>query len=284
MLGGDRGRIGRLHQQGICATMADIRDWRNLCWPDFEGLDPATTIALQPCGAIEQHGPHLPVAVDALIAEEIARRAAARVTGAVTVLILPTTQVGKSTEHIAYPGTLTLEAETLTALWTEIGESVARAGLRKIVFLNAHGGQPQVVDIVARRLRVRHGMVALSSGWWSVGFPDDLVPDSERHGIHAGAVETAMMLHLAPDLVRMDRAENFVPANATVAETCRRLRLVGPMQLGWMAQDLHPSGAAGNAAAATAALGAAIVDAVTQRYAELLEEVAAYPLDAIRAR
>jgi len=111
--------------------MADIRDWRNLCWPDFEGLDPATTIALQPCGAIEQHGPHLPVAVDALIAEEIARRAAARVTGAVTVLILPTTQVGKSTEHIAYPGTLTLEAETLTALWTEIGESVA-AGAREI--------------------------------------------------------------------------------------------------------------------------------------------------------
>ena len=270
---------------GNVSTMADIRDWRNLCWPDFTVLDPATTIALQPCGAIEQHGPHLPVAVDALIAEEIARRAAARVTGAVTVLILPTTQVGKSTEHIAYPGTLTLEAETLTALWTEIGESVARAGLRKIVFLNAHGGQPQVVDIVARRLRARHGMVALSSGWWSVGFPDELAPEAERrHGIHAGLVETAMMLHLAPGLVRMERAENFIPANATVAETYRRLRMVGPMQLGWMAQDLHPSGAAGDASAATAALGAAIVDAVTARYAELLEEVAAYPLDAIRTR
>lgn len=264
---------------------ADVRAWRNLAWPDFEDLDPDHTVALVPVGAIEQHGPHLPVAVDALIAEEIARRAAARVQGKATILILPTQQIGKSTEHIAYPGTLTLCSETLTRLWTEIGESVARAGLRKIVFLNSHGGQPQVAEIVARALRVRCGMMAVAANWWSVGYPTELVDAHERrHGIHAGQVETAMMLHLAPDLVRMDRAKNFIPAMVEIESIFERLRMVGPMQIGWMAQDVHPEGAAGDATAATAELGAAIVDAVTWRLAELFAEVAAYPLSMIRSR
>jgi creatinine amidohydrolase len=265
--------------------MADVREWRNLAWPDFEGLDPERTVAILPCGAIEQHGPHLPLAVDAIIAEEIAHRAAERVAAPGALLILPTSQVGKSTEHIAFPGTLTLSAETLTRVWTEIGESAARAGLRKIVFLNAHGGQPQVMQIVCRDLRVRLGMVALATDWSSAGFPEGLVTEEERrHGIHAGQVETAMMLHLRPDLVDMDRAQDFVPASVAIAETYRRLRLVGPMQLGWMAQDVHPLGAAGDAAAATAELGAAIVDGVTVRYAELLEDVLAYPLAALKGR
>ncbi len=266
-------------------TMADVRDWRNLSWPEFEGLDPARTLALQPVGAIEQHGPHLPVGVDAIIAEAVARLAAAQAQGDFTILILPATQVGKSTEHLAYPGTLTLGAETLTRLWTEIGDSVARAGLRKLVFLNAHGGQPQVMEIVAREMRVRHGMVALASGWWSAGLPEGLLPEDEmRHGIHAGAVETAMMLHLAPELVRMEHAGNFAPATAAVAARFARLRMVGPMQIGWMAQDLHPSGAAGDATLATAEIGRALVEGVARRYAELLQDVAAYPLEAIRSR
>lgn len=265
--------------------MADIRDWRNMAWTDFEDLDPDRTVALLPVGAIEQHGPHLPVAVDALIAERIARLAAAQVTGDATILILPTQQVGKSTEHLSYPGTLTLCSETLTRLWTEIGESVARAGVRKIVFLNAHGGQPQVMEIVARALRVRCGMVAVAANWWSVGYPEELVtPEERRHGIHAGQVETAMMLHLAPELVRMDRAQDFIPAMVEIEGLFKRLRMVGPMQIGWMAQDVHPEGAAGNAAAATAELGRAIVETVTARWAELLEDAAAYPLSMVRSR
>ena len=265
--------------------MADVRDWRNLSWPAFEALDPERTLAILPCGAIEQHGPHLPVAVDAVLAEEIARRAAARMTSDATALILPTSEVGKSTEHIRYPGTLTLSAETLTRVWTEIGDSVARAGLRRIVFLNAHGGQPQVMEIVCRDLRVRHGMLAVATSWASAGFPDGLVDDAERrHGVHGGTVETAMMLHLRPDLVDMGRAENFEPVSVAIEARNRRLRLVGPMQIGWMAQDLHPMGVAGDASAATAELGAAIVEGVVARYAELLDEIAAYPLDALAER
>jgi creatinine amidohydrolase len=265
--------------------MAHARDWRDLKWPDFEGLDPERTVAILPCGATEQHGPHLPVAVDAIIAEAIARRAAARVGAEGALLILPTSQVGKSTEHIAYPGTLTLSAETLTRVWTEIGESVARAGVRKIVYLNAHGGQPQVMQIVCRDLRVRLGMFALATDWSSAGFPEGLVSEEERrHGIHGGQVETAMMLHLRPDLVDMGKAENFVPASVAIAARYRRLRLVGPMQIGWMAQDVHPAGVAGDASAATETLGAQIVDGVAAAYAELLEDALTFPLADLKAR
>jgi creatinine amidohydrolase len=145
--------------------------------------------------------------------------------------------------------------------------------------------RPQVMEIVARALRVRCGMVAVAANWWSVGYPEALVPEEERrHGIHAGMVETAMMLHLAPDLVRMDRAQTFVPAMVEIERRYKRLRMVGPVQIGWMAQDVHPEGAAGDAAAATADLGAALVDAVTSGLAELIEDVGAYPLAAIRTR
>ena len=265
--------------------MADVRAWRNLAWPDFERLEPERTLAILPCGAIEQHGPHLPVAVDAVIAEEIARRAAARMASDATVLILPTSQVGKSTEHLRYPGTLTLSAETLTRIWTEIGDSVARAGLRRFVFLNAHGGQPQVMEIVCRDLRIRHAMLAVATSWASAGLPEGLVEEAERrHGIHGGTVETAMMLHLRPDLVDMTKAADFEPVSVRIEAENRRLRLVGPTQIGWMAQDLHPMGVAGNAAAATSDLGAALVEGVASAYAELLDEIARYPLSAIRER
>jgi creatinine amidohydrolase len=141
------------------------------------------------------------------------------------------------------------------------------------------------MQIVCRDLRVRLGMLALATDWSSAGFPEGLVSDHERrHGIHAGQVETAMMLHLRPDLVDMDKAEDFVPSSVAIEQTYKRLRLIGPMQIGWMAQDVHPKGAAGDASAATAALGAAIVDGVTARYAELLEDALAYPLSALRER
>jgi creatinine amidohydrolase len=268
--------------------MTQARDWANLAWPEFEGLDVARTVAVLPVGAVEQHGPHLPVGVDAMIAEAMARGAAEAATEA-QVMLLPTQPVGKSVEHLSYPGTLTLSAATLTALWTEIGDSVARAGLRKLVILNAHGGQPQVAEIVARDLRVRHAMLCVSAGWWSVGLPDDLpgggVPEAERrHGIHAGLIETAIMLHLAPDRVTMDKARDFRPSLAEIETTYRWLRMIGPMQIGWMAQDLHPDGAAGDAASASAALGQAIVAGVTARLGALLDEVAAYPLTALRGR
>ena len=177
--------------------MASVRMWQELTTKDFTALDAERTVALLPVGAIEQHGPHLPVVVDALVAEEVVRRAFAHMSDEVPALLLPTSSIGKSNEHIDFPGTLTLSAETLTRLWTEIGDSVARAGIRKIVFLNAHGGQPQIMEIVARELRVRHAMLAVTTSWSRLVDLDGMFGENERrHGIHGGAVETLSLIHI----------------------------------------------------------------------------------------
>ena len=257
--------------------------WQDLTTKDFEALNLERTVALQPVGAIEQHGPHLPVSTDALIAEAMATAALEMLGDDAPALLLPTQSIGKSVEHVAYPGTLTLEADTLAKVWFEIGAGVARSGLRRIVFLNAHGGQPQVMEIVARELRIHHRMLAVTAGWWSVGLPDGLFEADElRTGIHGGDLETSVMLALAPELVRMDEARDFRPRNAEVERENAVLRTVGPVGMGWQAQDLHPEGVAGNAAAATAQKGEATVAHCAARIATLLREASDYPLSGLR--
>ncbi len=265
--------------------MAEIRRWSDLRSPQFDTLDGERTVALFPVGATEQHGPHLPVCVDALIARSIAERSFSHLGADVPVLLLPVCEIGKSNEHIDFPGTLTLSADTLSRVWLEIGQSVARAGVRKIVFLNSHGGQPQVMEIVARELRVREKMMAVTCGWWHLGSPAGHYGEAEdRHGIHAGAVETAMMLALAPDLVDRGKAADFRPVMADIEAGHDHLTYLGGVGIGWQAQDLHPSGAAGNASLADAQTGAAIVDKAARGLAGLLAEVSAYPLSALKDR
>lgn len=262
-----------------------IRRWQDLTTVDFEGLDRERTVAVLPLGAIEQHGPHLPLSTDAVIAEEMAIRALEQVPDDVPALLMPTLDIGKSNEHLAYPGTLTLSAKTLMDQWLEVAEGVHRAGLAKIMFVNAHGGQPQVMEIVARELRVRRQMLCVTSNWWHMGLPDGLIPaEEERHGIHGGLVETSLVLHLRPDLVRMDRAEDFQPVMAEIEGDTEKLTYVGGVGIGWQAQDIHPAGVAGNAAAATPEIGARIFDHVVAGYAKLLGEITAYPLSRIKSR
>lgn len=253
-----------------------LTNWSDLKTSDFQGFDPQRKVALLPVGATEQHGPHLPLATDSILGEGIARLAAAQ-TGA-DVLLLPTVTYAKSDEHLSYPGTLTLDAETLLATLTQIGKSVARAGLRKLVLLNAHGGNLPVLALLARRLRIEDDMMVVNAGWMAMGFPEGLVPAEERRdGVHGGLVETAAMLHLRPDLVDMSAACDFVPASRAVAETNEILRVLGPVNTGWISEDLHPRGVAGNAAAATPEIGRKLVEHAVTRYALLLEEVAAQP-------
>ena len=249
-------------------------------------LDAGRVIAILPVGAIEQHGPHLPVCTDACIGQGIALRALALLPESLPVTVLPMLPVGKSDEHLAFAGTLTLSAETVARLWTEVGESIARAGLRKLVLLNSHGGQVSIMDVVARDLRVRHGMLVMAWSWFAAGIPDSLFPeDEQRFGIHAGAIETSIMLHLRPDLVQMDKAQNFRSLMADMEkEGYRRLSAVGSGRMGWMAQDLHPSGACGNAADADAERGRALVEHAAQALVELLQEMDRFPLDTFRAR
>ncbi len=265
--------------------MTAYREWRDLTTKAFSELDPETSVAVLPVGAIEQHGPHLPVSTDAVIAEAVARRGLERLDGSFTALLLPPQSIGKSNEHLAFPGTLTFSAEQLISLWTAIGEGVHRAGLRKIVFLNAHGGQPQVMEIVARELRVRYSMMAVSSSWWHMGFPEGLIPpDEQRHGIHGGLVETSMMLHLKPDLVKTELAADFRPVMADMEGEYRRLRHLGDVSIGWQAQDIHEDGVAGDAASASAEIGRQIFDHVAAAFAELVTEASRFPLERIRPR
>lgn len=255
-----------------------FRHWGDLKADDLKALVTDATVALLPVGAIEQHGPHLPLATDAILAEAVALRAAAAVKDA-QVLLLPTVAVAKSDEHLAFPGVLTLDAATLQAVLVQTGKSVARSGIRRLVFLNAHGGNVPVLQIAARALRVEADMFCLAAGWMSMGYPAGLVSEAEaRDGIHAGFVETAAMLHVRPDLVAMDKARDFVPTSRAVAQSNEVLRIVGPVSAGWMMHDLNPDGAAGNAAAATPEAGKALIEHAATRYARLLEEVSRHPV------
>jgi creatinine amidohydrolase len=249
---------------------------------DFSTLDVDRTVAILPIGAIEQHGPHLPVWVDACVNELLLERVLAEAPPALGITALPLQAVGKSNEHLAFPGTLTLSADTLTRVCLELGESVGRAGVRKLVLLNSHGGQPQIMDIVARELRVRHRMLVVNVAWQAVTSPGDLFSADElRYGIHGGEVETSLMLHLRPDLVRMDLAGDFVGLMHTMGDAYRWLTPEGRVGFGWQSQDLHPSGASGNAAAATAEKGRIVAERAVTNMIDLLAEVARYPLDNI---
>ena len=261
------------------------RLWQEMTTRDFAVPDVGRWIAILPVAAVEQHGPHLPLEVDAIINAGILARALELLPETVPVSVLPAQVVGKSNEHGAFPGTLTVTAETLIRVWTEIGESVARAGVRKLVILNSHGGQPQIMDIVARDLRVRLDMFVVTLSYWGVGVPDGLFPDAElRHGIHGGSAETSIMLYLRPDLVRDAERRNFVPSSVALERDYTYLRPEGSgIGFGWETQDLHPAGACGDATDADAARGRRIIEQVADRLVALLREVDRYPLGNLRA-
>jgi creatinine amidohydrolase len=259
--------------------------WQDLATTDFGELCQERTVAVLPVAAIEQHGPHLPLATDAVINKGIVRRALELLPAGSPVLVLPMQAVGKSDEHLDYPGTLTLSAETLLRAWTEIGTSVRRAGPRKLVLLNSHGGQIAPIQIVARELRIRHAMLAVAASWFAFGVPDGLVDAQElRHGIHGGTIETSMLLALRPDLVRMERARDFRPTTVELERGYPRLLSLGPAGRGWQTQDLHPAGACGDARRATAEIGRACIEHAARALAELLGEVSRFPLAALDQR
>lgn len=255
-----------------------------MTWRDFADVDTERAVALMPVAAIEQHGPHLPVSVDSDLNAGVVAASAPYIPTDLPVYLLPQLPIGKSNEHSAYPGTLTIGASTLIAMWTDVAESVLRAGFRRIILFNSHGGQPQLVDVVVRDLRVRHGVLAVAASSYALGAPEGLFdPNEEIYGIHAGDIETSMMMHLRPDAVRTDQLDNFPSIGADIARDNAVLRLEGGVGMGWMTQDVNPSGAVGDARPATAEKGAAAVDFAGRRLARLLQEVSAYPLAALRS-
>jgi creatinine amidohydrolase len=258
------------------------RYWSQLTTRDFAALDVAATVAVLPLGATEQHGPHLPLGVDTVLAEGIVAASLPRLPADLPVLFLPTQQIGLSPEHARFAGTLTLSAETVIRMWKEIGVGVARAGVKKLVLFNAHGGHVGAMDIVARELRAEHGLIVYSVSWFNLPLGDagaQFGAGEHRFGVHAGDIETSMMLALAPQQVRMAEAKNFRSTSEQRAADYAILGNGKSAKLGWAMEDYNPQGAAGNAAAATAARGQAVVDAAAEQLALLLAEVSRLPLN-----
>ncbi len=262
------------------------RFWADLTSRHFAQLAASPLIdkavAVLPVAAIEQHGPHLPVSVDTTLVNGVVDASLAHLPADLPVLFLPTQQVGKSNEHIRFPGTLTLSAQTLISMWMELGACVARAGFKKLVLLNSHGGQVSVMDIVARDLRTAHDLIVYSTNWYTLPLGDAVMnlfpPEEHRFGIHAGDMETSMMLALREKYVDMAQARNF---QSTAQERADNYPILGngsSAKLGWQVQDYNPMGAAGNATAATAAKGHAIIDAAGLQLAKFLQEVSSLPL------
>lgn len=256
------------------------RHWGDLTTRDFEGLDPEMTIAVLPIAAIEQHGPHLPVSTDTEIAAGMVRETFRQCPADLDALFLPIQCVGKSNEHIRSPGTVTLTAETALRAWTEIGEAVHRAGLRKLVFVNSHGGNVALMEIVCRELRVRFGMLAVSCSWSRLGVPAGMYTDKERAvGIHGGDMETSLMLHFRPELVKMANAIDFEPTTVEISESFDILRPTGVTAFAWIAQDIHKLGTAGDASIATADKGKATAEHQAGLFVKLLQDVKRFGLD-----
>ena len=245
-------------------------------------------VAVLPVASTEQHGPHLPVSVDTTLVNGVITAALPHLPSGLPVLFLPTQQVGKSNEHIRFPGTLTLSAQTVIGIWMELGACVARAGIKKLVLFNSHGGQVGVMDIVARDLRTAHDLIVYSANWYSLPLGDAVTglfpPEEHRFGIHAGDMETSMMLALREQYVDMAQAQNFRSSSEDRAAKYPILGNGSSAKLGWQMQDYNPAGAAGNAAAATAAKGHALIDAAGLQLARLLREVSDLPLSTLRAK
>jgi len=255
----------------------------DMTWQEIAGGDTARWIAVLPLAAVEQHGPHLPLGVDTFIAEAYLEQVRGLLPDELPVSFLPVQRIGVSAEHLAYPGTLTLSAATAIAVWTELGESLARAGLRKLVLVTSHGGNVAAMETVARDLRTRLDMLAVTVGWHRFGYPDGAFSGDERkHGIHGGDIETSLMLAAKPDAVRMDRALSATPATLAMAGEFKWLGAYRPAGFAWMTQDLHPSGAVGDATLATPEKGAAALRHGAAAFVELLREIDRFDLSRLR--
>ncbi len=250
------------------------RDWAEIDWPSISSANAARWIAVLPLAATEQHGPHLPLETDVMIGEAYLARVRKLLPPGVPATFLPMQPIGISTEHIHYPGTLTLATEMALKAWMGLGESVARVGIRKLVMVTSHGGNSAAMSLVAQDLRAHHRLLAVTTSWSRFGTPEGLFSAEElRHGIHGGAVETSIMLARYPQHVRKAAIADFRPRSIAMEKQYRWLSAHRPVPFAWQAQDLHPSGAAGDATLASAEKGERLLDHGAQAFCELLADV-----------
>jgi creatinine amidohydrolase len=245
--------------------------WREI--EDYAGAEGA--VVIQPLAAVEQHGPHLPIFTDCLIAQEVLKRAIERLPEGFPVWTLPLLAYGKSTEHAGFPGTITLTAETLIGVLKEVARSVSRADFQRFVILNAHGGNTEIVDFVIRDIRAETGLLAFAlHPFLRFAVPEEGLTEDERiYGIHAGDVETSIMLAMAPELVQRELAPASLPLQF---KKLRHPPFMGQLNFGWLTEDVSSDGVLGDARTADAGKGDSYLDNAATELAGLLQEVSSF--------
>ncbi len=260
--------------------MSPNRDYSQITDAEIDAADTSDWIAVLPLGAHEQHGPHLPLETDTIIASGIACKLAGALREDLPVTFLPTEAVGYSIEHMDYEGSRTLAFDEAILKWIRIGEALAARGIRKMLILNAHGGNSPLMTIIATELRVRCDMLCVATSWTRFITGGDVVTSEEKSfGIHGGDIETSVVLALQKDQVDMSKAENFVSFQQELNDSCKHLRAYGPHAFGWKMQDLNPKGVTGNAAVATVEKGEALIEQAVIGLSELLEEMHCFDLN-----
>jgi creatinine amidohydrolase len=244
--------------------------------PDIARLVTPRSILVQPLGAIEQHGPHLPFDTDLVIADRVAHEAVERVGEELDVWLLPSLAYTKSNEHAWSPGTIWLSATTLLAVLDDIGRCVATTAARRLVFFNGHGGNSALVGVANREIRLHHGLLTFLA---HPGVPPDQGGVSAAGelgmGIHGGTDETSLMLHLAPDSVDMAAATRNVPE---ALATNQYVRFGGPVGFGWLSDDFGSDGHIGDPTAATPEHGERLFAAAVDAFCGALGEISAFEI------
>ena len=245
--------------------------------------EPQLHIGVLPLGATEQHGPHLPFETDTIIAAGVVERTGAILPKDLSVEFLPVEPIGYSIEHMDVAGTKSLRYDEAAERWIGLGAQAHQRGARRFVMLNAHGGNSPLMTIVATELRVRFGMLAVATSWTRFGYPPELVTPREKSlGIHGGLIETSVMLALRPDLVDMTKARDFTSAQEGFERDFTHLRAYGPHAFGWKMSDLSGDGVTGNASAASADIGEALLNHAARGFVELLQDIARFDLSTLR--
>ena len=258
--------------------MVPKRFWRDMPATAFEG-DTSNWIAVLPLAAIEQHGPHLPLGVDAFIAEGFVERCAAALPDDSPATFLPVQEICKSNEHISFPGTLTVGWETAISSWLEIGASLSRAGIRKLLMITSHGGNVAPMDIAARELRSSLGMLCVTTSFGRLGRWQEIYDYGPViTDIHGGNAETSVMLVFRPDLVDMSKAVDFSSAQEPMKQQNTHLGYHSSnANIAWASEDLNPAGVVGDASAAAAEKGEEDIRSSVEGFCKLIDEIAATP-------